>query len=289
MHPRNKHASGYDFPGLTKAVPELANYLVTKQYGEDTVDFSDPKAVILLNKALLFKHYGIAFWDLPDQFLCPPVPGRADYIHALADLLAEDHNDIVPTGKKIKCLDIGTGANLIYPILGHSEYKWQFVGSDINPIAVKVSQNIVKANKLPIKVKHQANSEAYFTGIIGKDDYFEFTMCNPPFHASEQEAKKGTDRKWKNLGVAKTSKHLNFGGHAPELWCKGGELAFIRGMMNESAQFKDQVGWFTSLISKKDNLPALTKCLTQIGVKQHKVINMVQGNKQSRFIAWRFN
>ncbi|MCF6439571.1 23S rRNA (adenine(1618)-N(6))-methyltransferase RlmF [Pseudoalteromonas luteoviolacea] len=288
MHPRNKHANGYDLAGLSAIVPELANYLVKKPNDQTTIDFSDAQAVLLLNKALLLKHYGITYWDLPPQFLCPPVPGRADYIHALADLLADENEGVIPTGKKIKCLDIGTGANLIYPILGHAEYKWQFVGSDINPIAVKVAENIAKANKLAVKIKHQADSNSMFQSIITKDSYFDITMCNPPFHASEQAAQQGTQRKWKNLGITKTAKQLNFGGHAPELWCDGGELAFITNMIKESTQFKEQVGWFTTLVSKKDNLPALTKCLKQQNVKNHKVVNMLQGNKQSRFIAWQF-
>lgn len=288
MHPRNKHANGYDLSDLSEATPELTQFIINKPNNQSTIDFSDARAVLLLNKALLFRHYGIKFWDLPQQFLCPPIPGRADYIHALADLLAEDNDGIIPTGKKIKCLDIGTGANLIYPILGSAEYKWQFIGSDINPIAVKVADNIAKANKLPVKVKQQTDSNAIFKGIITKDSYFDITMCNPPFHASEQEAQQGTQRKWKNLGISKTAKQLNFGGHAPELWCKGGELSFITNMIKESAQFGKQVGWFTSLVSKKDNLPALTKCLKQHHVKRHKIIKMLQGNKQSRFIAWQF-
>ncbi|OCQ22108.1 23S rRNA (adenine(1618)-N(6))-methyltransferase [Pseudoalteromonas luteoviolacea] len=290
MHPRNKHLSGYDFPLLLTYVPELEKHLITKENGESTLNFADKTAVLLLNKALLFAFYDIKFWDLPEQFLCPPVPGRADYIHALADLLASDNGGEIPTGKSIRCLDIGTGANLIYPILGRALYKWRFVGSDINEIAVKIAQNISQANRLDIKIKHQKQANAIFSSIIGKSDYFDITMCNPPFHASEKEAQQGTQRKWKNLGIDKSEgkNTLNFGGHAPELWCEGGELGFVKNMICESANFKEQVGWFTCLISKKDNIPLLTKALQQQKVANFKTVKMVQGNKQSRFLAWRY-
>ncbi|KZN38667.1 hypothetical protein N480_13510 [Pseudoalteromonas luteoviolacea S2607] len=290
MHPRNKHLSGYDFPLLITHVPELKKYIVEKENGESTLNFADKSAVLLLNKALLLAHYGIKFWDLPEQFLCPPVPGRADYIHALADLLADDNKGKIPTGKSVRCLDIGTGANLIYPILGQSLYKWRFVGSDINKVAVKIAQNISMANRLDIKIKHQKQANAIFSNIIDKTDYFDITMCNPPFHASAEEAQQGTQRKWKNLGLEKVKgkNALNFGGHAPELWCEGGELGFIKNMIVESASFKEQVGWFTCLVSKKENINLLTKVLKQYKVKDFKTVKMLQGNKQSRFLAWQY-
>lgn len=83
------------------------------QLYELSVNFADPLAVKTLNKALLAHFYGVTHWDIPDGFLCPPVPGRADYVHHLADLLADDNGGVVP--KQATVLDIGTGANLIYP------------------------------------------------------------------------------------------------------------------------------------------------------------------------------
>ncbi|MCG7560144.1 23S rRNA (adenine(1618)-N(6))-methyltransferase RlmF [Pseudoalteromonas sp. McH1-42] len=288
MHPRNKHQQGYDFARLCRVNPALTQHLRNNPHGDNTIDFSDRNAVVALNQALLASDYGVKLWQLPEPFLCPPVPGRADYIHALADLLADDNQGEIPTGKQIRCLDIGTGANLIYPLIGQAEYGWQFTGSDINPMAVSVAQTIAKANGLGIKIKQQKNQQAIFHGIIGAKESYHLTMCNPPFHESEQAAQAGTARKWRNLGKAQKSGQLNFGGHAPELWCPGGELAFIKSMVHESQDFADQIGWFTSLVSKKDNLPALKKALQAVKASEVKVIDMQQGQKVSRFIAWRF-
>jgi len=43
--------------------------------------------VKVLNTALLFKYYNIQSWNFPDDNLCPPISGKVDYIHHLADLL----------------------------------------------------------------------------------------------------------------------------------------------------------------------------------------------------------
>jgi 23S rRNA (adenine1618-N6)-methyltransferase len=59
-------------------------------------------------------------------------------------------------------------------------------------------------------------------------------------------------------------------------------------MINESQDFAQQVMWFTSLVSKNDNVRPLKRLLNQIGAKQVKVVSMSQGQKVSRLIAWSF-
>ncbi len=110
---------------------------------EQSVDFANPLAVKALNKALLAHFYAVANWDIPDGFLCPPVPGRADYIHHLADLLAEASGTI-PANASI--LDIGVGANCIYPLIGVHEYGWRFTGSETSSQALSSAQAIISAN-----------------------------------------------------------------------------------------------------------------------------------------------
>lgn len=136
MHPRNKHSGRYDFEKLTKASPELARFVSLSPRGESTIDFSDPEAVKALNSALLKHFYGVTKWDIPAGYLCPPIPGRADYMHSIADLLASRNGGVIPRGPSVRVLDIGVGANCIYPIIGHYEYGWEFVGSDVDPVAI---------------------------------------------------------------------------------------------------------------------------------------------------------
>lgn len=285
MHPNNVHNQEYDMEALTGSYPDLSRYIFQNDFGKTTIDFSNPEAVLHLNKALLKHHYQVANWNIPEDYLCAPIPGRADYIHYLADFLAEQGID----KKSIKGLDIGVGANCIYPILGARIYNWKMTGSDISLPSVNAAKSNVSANPILkdfIEIEHQPDPAHIFKGIVAPGTYFDFSMCNPPFHASEDEAKKSSLKKLKNLGISGTA--LNFGGQANELWCNGGEALFIKRMIRESLAFKTQIGWFTCLISKKENLPKIYKQLIKLKAA-HKTIEMTQGNKKSRIIAWQFN
>jgi 23S rRNA (adenine1618-N6)-methyltransferase len=286
-HPRNRHQGRYDFDRLILADAGLGDYVSINTYGERSIDFADPAAVRALNRALLKDDYGLQGWDMPPHNLCPAIPGRADYIHYLADLLAADNRGTVP--KNIQALDIGTGASCIYPLIGLSEYGWHFVASDINAVSLAHAQSILDANPALtqyVALRLQPDADVIFRDIIRDGEWFDLTLCNPPFHASAAEAGAGTQRKWRNLGKADSG--LNFGGADAELWCAGGEQAFIGRMIAESAQLPTRCYWFTTLVSKSASLPGIYAALERAGVQQHKTVAMNQGHKQSRLVAWTF-
>lgn len=293
LHPRNPHRFRYDFNALIKSCPALAPFVSLNKYGDESIDFANPDAVKMLNKAILAHFYGIQHWDIPANYLRPPIPGRADYIHYVADLLGSVNDNVIPTGKAISGLDVGVGANCVYPIIGHQSYGWSFVGSDIDPKALQSAKRIVSSNSVLtpfIECRLQSSSSHIFKGIIQPNEKFDFTMCNPPFHASQAEASAGTQRKWQNLGRDKVPQKdtLNFGGQNNELWCEGGEKAFVTKMIEQSAQIADQCFWFTSLVSKKTTLPFLYKALKKVKVFDTQTIEMEQGQKVSRIIVWTF-
>jgi 23S rRNA (adenine1618-N6)-methyltransferase len=281
LHPRNRFRERYNFPSLIAALPSLEPFVSTNAHGDLSLDYSDPEAVKSLNRALLKSAYRISDWDIPAGNLCPPIPGRSDYIHYLADLIGPE--------PRRQILDIGTGANCIYPILGVCEYGWKFVGSDIDPISVKWAQSLVSANRKlrgKIEIRLQNVQARCFAGIIKNGEYFEATMCNPPFHSSAEEAAAGTRRKLTNLGISKSA--LNFGGKNGELWCPGGELAFIRRLILESVAAPMSAGWFTTLVSKSAHVAPLQRILKRANAAEIRVIEMTQGQKKSRILAWRF-
>ncbi|MCY0968094.1 23S rRNA (adenine(1618)-N(6))-methyltransferase RlmF [Chryseobacterium wangxinyae] len=291
LHTRNLHKNSYDFEELISCVPELKHYVFTNTYGNLTINFSIPKAVKLLNKALLEHFYNVKNWDIPDENLCPPIPGRADYIHNIADLLAENSREI-PVGLSVKGLDIGTGANLVYPLIAHQSYGWQMLGTDINQKSLDNAHKILVGNSdilKDIQLKFQPDSNFIFKNILNSEDRFTFSMCNPPFHDSEESTMKGNLRKTKNLKKSKTQKpNLNFSGQQSELWCEGGELAFMSKMIEESALYSSQILWFTCLVSKKENLFKLNSLLKKFKAFEVKTIDMAQGQKVSRILAWSF-
>lgn len=292
LHPRNPHRFRYDFKKLIAVYPDLKSFVFSNEHDSETIDFANPNAVKALNKAILISDYDIQNWDIPQNYLCPPIPGRADYIHYIADLLAESNNGIIPEGEEIVGLDIGIGANCIYPIIGNETYQWSFVGTDIDENAIQNCKKIITENpKLidAISLQLQVEPRFIFKNIILPEDRFAFTICNPPFHSSQEEATKASLRKVNNLEVKKSTKPiLNFGGQNAELWCTGGEIGFITQMIYESVKYPLQVFWFTTLVSKKDNLRSIYKTLNKVGAVEIKTIEMEQGQKISRFVAWTF-
>lgn len=292
LHPRNLDRFGYDFDQLIQITPELESFVSINEHGIKTIDFSNPEAVKSLNKALLALHFNIQNWDIPTNYLCPPIPGRADYIHSIADLLASTNNGIIPEGETVQGLDIGIGANCIYPIIGNSTYGWSFVGTDIDEKAIQNCKKIIKDNPRlmdAISLQLQTESRFIFKNIITPEDKFAFTICNPPFHNSKEEATKSSIRKINNLENTRTKNPvLNFGGQNAELWCEGGEIGFVTQMIYESAKYPMQCLWFTTLVSKKENLSSIYKTLNKVSAVDVKTIDMAQGQKTSRIVAWTF-
>lgn len=289
LHPRNRHQGHYDFPLLIKKDPELAKFVAPTRHGPLSIDFAQPEAVKALNRALLIHYYGLQYWDIPAGYLCPPIPGRADYVHAVADLLSESSRDRkIPLGPQTRGLDIGVGSNCIYPIIGFGEYGWSFVGADVDTVALASAARIIQLNPdlAPVvELRRQPSTSHFFRGIVNNGEHFAFSVCNPPFHASPQDAAAGSARKWKNLG---RRPNLNFGGQANELWYPGGEVAFIRGLIDESREFGSQIDWFTTLVSKESSLPAIAQTIAKIKASHKRVIPMGQGQKKSRLVAWTF-
>jgi 23S rRNA (adenine1618-N6)-methyltransferase len=287
LHTHNLHNNGYDFSVLAQALPTLSQYVRPNAYGDASIDFANPQAVKALNQALLKHYYGVAVWDIPKNYLCPPIPGRADYVHYLADLLAESGLNLAP--EQVRLLDIGTGANLVYSLIAAHAYGWQCVGVDIDSKALSNAQQIIDANGLQqqISVRQQPKPESIFKGVILPGEQFALTLCNPPFHASAAEALAGTQRKWRGLGK-KPPQALNFGGQSNELVCAGGEAAFLTTMISESRLFARQCVWFTTLVSKATNLPLVYRELKKAQAVTVKTVEMAQGQKQSRFVAWTF-
>lgn len=292
LHPRNRNRQQYDIPSLVKNTPALAKYVRSNSSGESSVDFANANAVKVLNKALLSHYYGLKQWSFPETNLCPPIPGRADYVHYMADLLSEDNGGVIPKGDQITCLDIGVGASCIYPILGVLEYGWQFIGTDIASKSIYSSKKIVKSNeelKGKVTCMLQPNAADTFKGVLEGEVKIDLSICNPPFHASVEDAQKEARRKVLNLtGRQVRNPELNFAGIQNELVCDGGEYKFIVKMVRQSAEFAKDCFWFSTLVSKQSNLNGIYKTLEKVEASQVKTIAMGTGNKSTRIVAWTF-
>ncbi|MGB0839928.1 MAG: 23S rRNA (adenine(1618)-N(6))-methyltransferase RlmF [Chitinophagales bacterium] len=292
MHLRNKNRERYDLKAMVATSPELKQFIQPNKVGEDSINFSKPEAVKALNTAILQHYYGIDYWDFPKENLCPAIPGRAEYIHHMADLLTEYNDGKMPRGNNITCLDVGTGASCVYPIIGVTEYDWNFIGSEIDDKSLDAAQRIVDDNPMlrnKIALRKQDNFKRIFGGILNKTDQVDMVICNPPFHASVLDARKGSRRKVKNLTGQKTKKpELNFSGNRHELVYKGGEYQFICNMITESKVFAKQCFWFSTLVSKESNLKKIYQYLERRKPTEVGTIDIKTGNKTGRIVAWTY-
>ncbi len=306
LHPRNRFRDGYDFEALVACRPALARYVRPNAHGTTSIDFADREAVKALNQALLGHAYQLHDWDIQPGALCPPIPGRSEHLHHLADLLASGADDglvprgPVPRGPDVAVLDIGTGASCIYPLIGAREYGWRFVGTEVDAAACVWATGLVAAHPEVsgrIEIRQQPSAQQCFEGVVGGGESFALSMCNPPFHASAEEAAEGNRRKRENLfgkrsrggGAGRVNPgDRNFGGQAGELWCPGGELGFVQRMITQSAERPALCGWFTTLVSKGAHLPPLSRALRAVEAADVRVLKMAHGQKQSRILAWTF-
>ena len=290
LHKKNMHAEGYDFNALLNSDPDLSTFLLEGQKGQTRIDFSSPEAVKALNRALLKTYYGVKHWDIPPGALCPPVPGRLDYLLYMADLLHDDSWSVRTGRQRVNVLDIGTGASIIYPIIGSQAQHWNFVGSEICPSSVQWAKMLLSVNpqlKKSIDVRLQPNENQFFKNIVRKQEKFTFSICNPPFYASAGEAAAANALKWKKLGLSEKSFGRNYGGHSGELWVKGGEEAFVRQMIAESRAFVHQFEWFSSLLSKKKTAVILRDEIVNSKDMKARLILMRHGQKVLSVLVWK--
>ncbi len=293
LHPRNKNNKVYDIKKLVLEHPSLGPYIIEGKHGLPTIKFSNPKAVLELNKALLVSHYKIKGWTVPEGYLCPPIPGRADYIHYVADILATCNKNNIPKGPHIKAFDLGVGANCIYPLIGHTEYQWSFLATDFDKLALKNAKAILKQNpqvEKNVSLKHQTNREHFFNNVVKEQEYFDIMLCNPPFYSSLEEANQASQRKITKLSKGKIigNSNRNFAGQKHELCYQGGETTFISKLIKESKIYANSFFIFSTLVSQSKHLPKLLQQLESAEVAYKAITPMSQGQKSSRILSWSF-
>lgn len=180
-------------------------------------------------------------------------------------IVAPDEHEGPPKGPQIRVLDIGVGANCVYPLLGVADYDWSFVGVDISETSLAIAAENIKANNYEgrITLRKQQDRNSVFHGIVlGSDPLFAASVCNPPFYTSEE-----------SIGI---NPKREKGGNMHELVCDGGEEAFLSRMYSESKIFCSHFLWFTTLVARATTRDALKKEIHEgmraAGKKQEKAM-----------------
>ena len=274
------HSKRVDFALLACADEEFRKYVT---YSTKTklpkVDFSDANTVYELTRATLFHHYDIS-WSQPISNLCPPIPQRRNYLDWISSLPLNPKTNI------IRGIDIGCGASCIYPLLGYSLYKWEFVATEIDDESIKNAQLNIDRNDLISKICIRkpslfVDSEGILVhhileGIVFEQESFQFSMCNPPFFDLDDNA----HIRIRGYTIPATQSERSF---------SGGEFEFVRRMMNDSIKLRTQVTWYTTMLGRKINLSPLKAEAFRSGATRVLSTEFHQGKTSRWGLAWSFD
>ncbi|RYP02855.1 hypothetical protein DL765_010669 [Monosporascus sp. GIB2] len=283
-HYRTLYTRELDFHALGEQDRELASLL----QGGSRLDFANPLAVMQLTKTLLRLHFGLRV-DLPLDRLCPPVPNRHNYILWLKDLLdttSPSYSQIYEPERPVEGLDIGTGASLIYPLLACAQRpSWTFIATDVDAKSIAYARRNAELNNLQSRIRVVGRDIA--APLVPLDDLnietIDFVMVNPPFYASESEL----------IDLARQKSrppHSACTGAPIEMVCEGGEVGFVRRIIDESLVLRRRVQWYTAMLGKQSSLDILVGLLKENGIDNYAMKTFVQGNKTRRWaLGWSFH
>eukprot|EP00903_Cladosiphon_okamuranus_P020233 g18570.t1 len=193
-------------------------------------------------------------------------------------------------GPKSRCcrgVDIGTGASCIYPLLGAKVAGWSFLATEIDGISAEWADKNVRSNALQdqisVRLVPSANDDdnddapgPLLTALREEDGKFDFSMTNPPFFESSEEAGQNPDTATGEMATA------------GEVACPGGEVAFVRAIIRDSLRLRERVRWYTSMVGKKSNAKKLLRILREAGVKNTRTTEFFQGRTVRWGLAWSF-
>lgn len=168
--------------------------------------------------------YGIEHWDIPADYLCPPIhkPRR---LSAPPGGSAGDQQQPggIPRGKGVAILDVGVSANYIYPIVGLREYGWRFTGSEIDPVSLNAAKMIVEMNptlRNSVRLRLQKQPELILAiSARPRNSTTLYSPAVPRVRAGSAPAPAASCINWAKEVMADKPVQ-NFGGKNNELWCR---------------------------------------------------------------------
>lgn len=274
-----------NFRALGKQDAELGALL---SKGGSHLDFTDPQAVMQLTKTLLRLDFSLHI-ELPLDRLCPPVPNRHNYVLWLKDLIDSTSPSYSPAyepARRVTGLDIGTGASLVYPLLGCAQRPaWSFFATDVDAKSLAFARRNIELNNLQSRVR--VVGRGVDAPLVPLDELgveaIDFVMVNPPFYTSESELLDLARQKSRPPNSACTGAPI-------EMVCEGGEIGFVERIIDESLQLRTRVQWYTSMLGKQSSLDVLIGVLMGHGIDNYAVTAFVQGNKTRRWaLGWSFD
>ncbi|CAG7960005.1 unnamed protein product [Penicillium salamii] len=259
--------------------------IVTSLKPNKQLDFTDPAAVRQLTTTLLQQDFQLKV-KIPEDRLCPPVPNRLNYIIWIQDLIdstTEGSNEGYDREREVVGLDIGTGCIGIYPLLGCTTRPgWKFVATDIDPGNIHTARENVALNELESRIRiieSDPDGPLFPLEKLGREG-LDFTMCNPPFYTSRDELVESAKQKKRPPFSACTGAEV-------EMVTRGGEIDFVRKMIDESLHLRCRIQWYTSMLGKMSSVSVLVEELIKHENHNYAVTEFDQGAKTKRWaVAW---
>ncbi|KAK2714144.1 U6 small nuclear RNA (adenine-(43)-N(6))-methyltransferase-like isoform X2 [Artemia franciscana] len=241
--------------------------------GKATLDFKDQEAVACLTSSLLFRDFQLRV-HLPPGRLIPTLPLRLNYLLWIEDLISllpvEYHENVCG-------VDIGTGASCIYPLIGSKKFGWKFLATEIDAENFEYARKQVQDNYLEDYIKViKVNGVESLRNIVGNQS-FTFTMCNPPFYAEDNEKQKNN----------RPSPRHDYGGQEMEVAVEGGEVSFVKKIVEESKFLRDQILIFTTMLGHKVSVKPVKRLCEAAGASVCTT-EFCQGRTMRWGVAWTF-
>ncbi|CAD5227812.1 unnamed protein product [Bursaphelenchus okinawaensis] len=289
MHDRNmykKHPP--DFKKLALKYPEFRKLCKLSTTGNVSGDFGNEQFVKLLSEILLKKDFELDV-EFMSGSLIPRIPQRLNYLLLIDDILRANGITENVTG-----LDIGTGASCIYPLIGAKLLRYRFIATDVDEKSVEWACQQTKKNFKYDEIRILLiENEKFFEEPLKQVDKLDFCMCNPPFfYESEGNLKfeRNSEGTYTNTVEPTVSAPRSITvAKGNELMTSGGEVQFVKAIVDESVLFKDKVKVFTSMVGKISSIKVLTACLKDVGCKTIGISRLSQGNTQRGVLIWSFD
>jgi len=277
MHERNIFKQNKpDFEKLGLECQEFAPYVQKGVSGKPYVDFKDPASLRALSTVLLKKYFDISL-EIPLDRLIPTIPLRLNYIHWIEDLVEKSLSD------EVCGIDIGCGASCVYALLGNRINKWKFIVTEVDEYSEQYARTNIKLNNMEDAItllKVSATDPLLTTVLKVNDAKYDFCMCNPPFFSEVHQVENRTNHRPLPDSVSTASES--------ESVTHGGEVEFVKKIIDDSLVLKERIKWFTSMLGRKSSMSTIIRYLKSLGIISFITTTFKQGKTMRWGIAWSF-
>lgn len=239
-------------------------------------------------KAILKRDHDLKI-ELPDDRLTPFIPVRLNYVRWMQQLLdttSSSYTDAFDRDRVVDGLDIGTGATAIYALLACRERpRWRMVGTDIDLTSLTSAARNIALNDLEDRIKLLESSAD--DPLIPLDRLgvrrLDFVMCNPPFYTSVKEMQDSLTGRGKSKPPSTICT-----GCETEMVTSGGDLGFVKRMIDESKDLGERVQWYSAMMGKLDSLYDAVAHVKELGCSNWATHCLTsEGGKTRRWaVAW---